>query len=154
MGIGKVERYGPEEDEDLGRYSPSEGAAGRSVGARLLCCELPDSWPLFASLARGADRYEALDEREIAADLIPWLEERPRSQEVSRPAKEDLAGWSARSGRARSARVTGRRAGGAAGGGEHSDKAPGAGSQAGLGTQPRQGQLCYRRGPGCYFPPT
>eukprot|EP00439_Symbiodinium_sp_Y106_P004646 s13484_g1.t1 len=31
---------------------------------------------LFAKVARGADRYDQLDEREIAADLLPWLMER------------------------------------------------------------------------------
>ena len=30
---------------------------------------------LFAKVARGADRYDRLDEREIAADLVPWLME-------------------------------------------------------------------------------
>ena len=33
---------------------------------------------LFAKVARGADRYDRLDEREIAADLIPWLMERAK----------------------------------------------------------------------------
>ena len=32
---------------------------------------------LFAEVARGADRYQKLDESEIAADLVPWLMERP-----------------------------------------------------------------------------
>ncbi|CAE7794108.1 unnamed protein product [Symbiodinium sp. CCMP2456] len=31
---------------------------------------------LFAKVARGANRYDRLDEREIAADLVPWLMER------------------------------------------------------------------------------
>ena len=35
---------------------------------------------LFADAARGADRYTRLDEREIAADLVPWLMERPNSR--------------------------------------------------------------------------
>ena len=29
-------------------------------------------------MARGADRYDRLDEREIAADLVPWLMERAK----------------------------------------------------------------------------
>ncbi|CAE7707699.1 unnamed protein product, partial [Symbiodinium microadriaticum] len=33
---------------------------------------------LFAGAAREADRYTRLDEREITADLVPWLMERPK----------------------------------------------------------------------------
>ena len=31
-------------------------------------------------MARGADRYDRLDEREIAADLVPWLMERAKAE--------------------------------------------------------------------------
>ena len=44
----------------------------RSFGGRVARLQA-----LFAEVARGADRYQKLDEREIAADLVPWLMERP-----------------------------------------------------------------------------
>ena len=62
----------PPQDKDLlGRWKP-EGSDvyARSFGGRLQA--------LFAGAAREADRYTRLDEREIAADLVPWLMERPK----------------------------------------------------------------------------
>ena len=59
----------PPQDKDLlGRWKPDRTFAGRV--ARLQA--------LFAKVARGADRYDRLDEREIAADLVPWLMERAK----------------------------------------------------------------------------
>ena len=46
----------------------------------------PSQGALFAKVARGADRYDRLDEREIAADLVPWLMERAKlSREQAEP---------------------------------------------------------------------
>ena len=45
----------------------------RSFGGRVARLQA-----LFAGAAREADRYTRLDEREIAADLVPWLMERPK----------------------------------------------------------------------------
>ena len=64
----------PPHDKDLlGRWKP-EGSDvyARSFGGRVARLQA-----LFAEVARGADRYQKLDEREIAADLVPWLMERP-----------------------------------------------------------------------------
>ncbi|CAE7721265.1 unnamed protein product, partial [Symbiodinium sp. KB8] len=57
----------------LGRWKP-EGSDiyARSFGGRVARLQA-----LFAEVARGADRYQKLDESEIAADLVPWLMERP-----------------------------------------------------------------------------
>ena len=65
----------PPQDKDLlGRWKP-EGSDvyARSFGGRVARLQA-----LFAGAARGADRYTRLDEREIAADLVPWLMERPK----------------------------------------------------------------------------
>ena len=64
----------PPHDKDLlGRWKP-EGSDvyARSFGGRVARLQA-----LFAEVARGADRYQKLDEREIASDLVPWLMERP-----------------------------------------------------------------------------
>ena len=63
----------PHEKDLLGRWKP-EGSDvyARSFGGRVARLQA-----LFAEVARGADRYQKLDEREIAADLVPWLMERP-----------------------------------------------------------------------------
>ena len=64
----------PPHDKDLlGRWKP-EGSDvyARSFGGRVARLQA-----LFADVARGADRYQKLDEREIASDLVPWLMERP-----------------------------------------------------------------------------
>ena len=63
------------QDKDLlGRWRP-EGSDiyARSFGGRVARLQA-----LFAGAAREADRYTRLDEREIAADLVPWLMERPK----------------------------------------------------------------------------
>ena len=60
----------PPQDKDLlGRWKP-EGSDvyARSFGGRVARLQA-----LFAGAAREADRYTRLDEREIAADLVPWL---------------------------------------------------------------------------------
>ena len=65
----------PPQDKDLlGRWKP-EGSDvyARSFGGRVARLQA-----LFAGAAREADRYTRLDEREIAADLVPWLMERPK----------------------------------------------------------------------------
>ena len=65
----------PPQDKDLlGRWKP-EGSDiyARSFGGRVARLQA-----LFAGAAREADRYTRLDEREIAADLVPWLVERPK----------------------------------------------------------------------------
>ena len=65
----------PPRDKDLlGRWKP-EGSDtyARSFGGRVARLQA-----LFAEVARRADRYVKLDEREIAADMVPWLLERPR----------------------------------------------------------------------------
>ena len=64
----------PPHDKDLlGRWKPERSDIyARSFGGRVARLQA-----LFAETARGADRYQKLDEREIAADLVPWLMERP-----------------------------------------------------------------------------
>ena len=65
----------PPQDKDLlGRWKP-EGSDvyARSFGGRVARLQA-----LFAGAAREADRYTRLDEREIAADLVPWLMERSK----------------------------------------------------------------------------
>ena len=65
----------PPQDKDLlGRWKP-EGSDvyARSFGGRVARLQA-----LFAGAAREADRYTRLDEREITADLVPWLMERPK----------------------------------------------------------------------------
>ena len=65
----------PPQDKDLlGRWKP-EGSDvyARSFGGRVARLQ-----PLLVGAAREADRYARLDEREIAADLVPWLMERPK----------------------------------------------------------------------------
>ena len=65
----------PPQDKDLlGRWKPegSDVYAG-SLGGRVARLQA-----LFAGAALEADRYTRLDEREIAADLVPWLMERPK----------------------------------------------------------------------------
>ncbi|CAE7613211.1 unnamed protein product, partial [Symbiodinium necroappetens] len=63
----------PPHDKDLlGRWKPE----GSDIYARFWG-RVARLQALFAETARGADRYQKLDEREIAADLVPWLMERP-----------------------------------------------------------------------------
>ena len=64
----------PPQDKDLlGRWKPEgSNVYARSFGGRVARLQA-----LFAGAAREADRYTRLDEREIAADLVPWLMERP-----------------------------------------------------------------------------
>ena len=68
----------PPQDKDLlGRWKP-EGSDvyARSFGGRVARLQA-----LFAGAAREAGRYTRLDEREIAADLVPCL----RSYRATRP---------------------------------------------------------------------
>ena len=55
----------------LGRWKPE----GSDTYARTFAGRVARLQALFAKVARGADRYDRLDEREIAADLFPWLME-------------------------------------------------------------------------------
>ena len=58
----------------LGRWKPE----GSDTYARTFAGRVARLQALFAKVARGADRYDRLDEREIAADLFPWLMERAK----------------------------------------------------------------------------
>ena len=72
----------PPQDKDLlGRWKPE----GSDTYARTFAGRVARLQALFAKVARGADRYDRLDEREIAADLVPWLMERA---ELSREQAE------------------------------------------------------------------
>ena len=65
----------PLQDKDLlGRWKPE----GSDTYARTFAGRVARLQALFAKVARGADRYDRLDEREIAADLVPWLMERAK----------------------------------------------------------------------------
>ena len=65
----------PPQDKDLlGRWKPE----GSDTYARTFAGRVAPLQALFAKVARGADRYDRLDEREIAADLVPWLMERAK----------------------------------------------------------------------------
>ena len=64
----------PPQDKDLlGRWKPEGSDVYASLGDGLR-----GSRPSSPGAAREADRYTRLDEREIAADLVPWLMERPK----------------------------------------------------------------------------
>ena len=60
----------PPHEDLLGRWKPE----GSDVYARSFGGRVARPQALFADVA---DRYQKLDEREIAADLVPWLMERP-----------------------------------------------------------------------------
>ena len=62
----------PPQDKDL------LGTEGSDTYARTFAGRVARLQALFAKVARGADRYDRLDEREIAADLVPWLMERAK----------------------------------------------------------------------------
>ena len=65
----------PPQDKDLlGRWKPE----GSDTYARTFAGRVARLQALFAKVARGADRYDRLDEREIAADSVPWLMERAK----------------------------------------------------------------------------
>ena len=65
----------PPQDKDLlGRWKPE----GSDTYARTFAGRVARLQALFAKVARGADRYDRLDEREIAADMVPWLMERAK----------------------------------------------------------------------------
>ena len=62
----------PPQDKDLlGRWKPE----GSDTYARTFAGRVARLQALFAKMARGADRYDRLDEREIA---VPWLMERAK----------------------------------------------------------------------------
>ena len=62
----------PPQDKDI------LGTEGSDTYARTFAGRVARLQALFAKVARGADRYDRLDEREIAADLVPWLMERAK----------------------------------------------------------------------------
>ena len=64
----------PQDKDRLGRWKPE----GSDTYARTFAGRVARLQALFVKVARGADRYDRLDEREIAADLVPWLMERAK----------------------------------------------------------------------------
>ena len=63
----------PPQDKDLLGSTPTLDTYARTFAGRVARLQA-----LFAKVARGADRYDRLHEREIAADLVPWLMERAK----------------------------------------------------------------------------
>ena len=77
----EVQGYWTEHSEANGGAAPGQGPArpeGSDTYARTFAGRVARLQALFAKVARGADRYDRLDEREIAADLVPWLMERAK----------------------------------------------------------------------------